>query len=440
MIQTITNFLLNHTPLYYWTQSLWRDEAFSVWIAQDSLSEVIRRTSGDFNPPLYYILLHFWMRIFGRSEVTLRGMSVVFFLLSLIVVYLLAKELFKSKFAARTTTLLFAINPMLDYFAFELRMYSLLVFFTLLSMYFLYTKKWRYYVLTTIAGLYTQPFMGFVILAQAFYLLFTQQSRQLLKNSLVIGLLYLPWLPTLHAQLRASGPMWMYPVDLNTVLSILGNLYAGYEGTPGWAWPLMYLVSLLIVLIWIFLFKHVRKSESKKVLQLLTIWVGLPLGFILLISLVKPIYVHRYLIYVSAGMVFLISFFLTQIGKPRAKRTAFIIIAATLVLNLLAQSFHHKVPIRETFATIAPLIKSHDVIYAETPLVYYESLYYAPPTTTVFLYNPHAITPPRYVGEVGMPPKIWATRFPDFPARGFMIQEDGNFRIVSELSRESSAK
>ncbi len=81
MWQTVISFINNHTPLLYLTQSLWRDEAFSVWITQDSLGEVIRRTGGDFNPPLYYILLHFWMRIFGRSEVTLRSLSLVFFII-----------------------------------------------------------------------------------------------------------------------------------------------------------------------------------------------------------------------------------------------------------------------------------------------------------------------------------------------------------------------
>jgi uncharacterized membrane protein len=95
-MQKIVDFLQNHTPLLYWTQSLWRDEAFSVWIAQDSLSEVIQRTSGDFNPPLYYVLLNLWMRIFGSTEIGLRRFSVLAFVLTLPLVYLLAKKIFKS--------------------------------------------------------------------------------------------------------------------------------------------------------------------------------------------------------------------------------------------------------------------------------------------------------------------------------------------------------
>ena len=165
-MQAIINFLFNHTPLFYWTQSLWRDEAFSVWIAQDSWFEVIKRTSGDFNPPLYYLLLNVWMRLFGRSEIALRGLSIFFFLLFLLVIYYFALRLFKTQRFAVVTTLFTAFNPMLLYFAFELRMYSLLVLLSTLSMYFLWTKKWRWHVLVTTLGLYTQPYMLFVLAAQ----------------------------------------------------------------------------------------------------------------------------------------------------------------------------------------------------------------------------------------------------------------------------------
>ena len=214
-MQTIINFLLNHTPLFYWTQSLWRDEAFSVWISQDSWAEVIRRTSGDFNPPLYYLLLNVWMRIFGKTEIALRGLSVFFFLLFLIAIYYFALRLFKTQRFATVTTLLAALNPMLLYFAFELRMYSLLVLLSTLSMYFLWTKQWRWHVLVTTLGLYTQPYMLFVLAAQNFYLLVNRQLKRAIVQSATVFLLFLPWVPTLLTQLKESGPMWMYPVDFN---------------------------------------------------------------------------------------------------------------------------------------------------------------------------------------------------------------------------------
>jgi len=60
------NYLLSHTPLLYFVQSFWRDEAFSVLAAKQSLGFII--TKLGFEPPVYYTLLHVWMRIFGESE------------------------------------------------------------------------------------------------------------------------------------------------------------------------------------------------------------------------------------------------------------------------------------------------------------------------------------------------------------------------------------
>ncbi|HCM37311.1 MAG: hypothetical protein UV61_C0006G0164 [Candidatus Gottesmanbacteria bacterium GW2011_GWB1_43_11] len=431
MLNTITAFFMNHTPLFYWTQSLWRDEAFSVWIAQDSLSELIRRTSGDFNPPLYYILLHYWLQIFGRSEIALRGLSVAFWLCFLAVVYIFAKKIFKSQPAAILTTALMAVNPMLLYFAFELRMYSLLILLATLSMYFFYTQNWWWHILATMAGMYTQPFMAFVVISQIAYLGFKKDWRRIGQNSIWFFLLYLPWIPTLLKQFAASGPMWMYPVDLNLVVSVLGNLYVGYEGTPGNVWGWMQILSVGIIVITFSLWSN---AKLRRKYDLFFFWVYIPTFLVLGISLLKPIYVHRYVIFVTVGEVWLVSFYLQYLLRPKLKNwVGWSLVILTILIDLFAVSFHRKVDLRTTFTQVLPLLQPGDLVYAQTPLVYYETLYYVGKSAPVFLYNPQRITPPRYVGSVGMPESAWATSYPFFPRRAFTISESGSFRINSQL-------
>ncbi len=431
LVETLINLIQSHTPLLYWTQSLWRDEAFSVWIAKDGIQQAIVRTSGDFNPPLYYILLSIWMSLFGNSEVALRGLSVMAFLLFLIVVYRFSRILFRSQKAAVYTTLLMLTNPMLVYFAFELRMYSLLILFTTLSMYMLYVANWKWYIISAVLGLYTQPFMAFVILSQSVYLLFTKRLRTSIRNGICIAVLYIPWLPTLITQFRASGPMWMYPVDLTLATSALGNVLLGYEGTPGNLWWVMQLVSLLIIICAYLLWR--KKSERPVALFWLT-WISMPLITVLAISLVKPIYVHRYVIYVTVAEVFLLAHFVLSIN-PRRYRLAFggFILLLFLTVNFFTVAFHRKVPIRDTFKEINSLLKSEDIVYAETPLVFYESLYYTRAGNQVYLYNPHRITPPRYVGAGGMPETIWVSSPPQYPKRAFLVRENGQFYMMSTL-------
>lgn len=427
-MQAFINLALNNTPIMWLTQSLWRDEAFSVWIAEGSIGEIIQRTSGDFNPPLYYIVLHFWMKLFGTNEITLRSLSFIFFAMFLIVVYIFAKKIFKDKKIALMTTLAMSLNPMLLYHGFELRMYSLLSLFTILSMYFFYTKQSKLHILFTTLGLYTQPFMAFAFGSQLLYLFLTKNIRQMLYTLGSVTILYLPWIPTLLTQLASSDQMWMYPINTTLILAVLGNLFMGYEGTPGFLWFPMQLLSFIILSITLIVWQN-KKMRSQSLL--FYIWLYVPLILILLISLIKPLYVHRYLIYVTIAEVFFLGFFMASL-KKEVRGYSYIVIAGFIIFAcFISVSFHRKVPLRDTFAKINTQILPSDLIYAETPLVYYESHYYAPKNISVMLYNPDKITPPRYTGNAGMPENVWATDFPKLPQRAFMVRENGTFIIQS---------
>jgi len=130
------NFLFTKTPLFFLTQPFWRDEAFSYFMAKKNIFEMLFLTAKDFNPPLYYFILHFWMNIFGSSEIALRSLSLLFFWGTICIVFLFLNNIFKMKERKSSIYLiLFIINPLLLYYAFEARMYSMLAFFATLSFY-----------------------------------------------------------------------------------------------------------------------------------------------------------------------------------------------------------------------------------------------------------------------------------------------------------------
>ena len=50
--------------------SLWYDEKISVSIAKLGGSRVISAVPvGEVHPPLYHVILHFWIALFGTSEI-----------------------------------------------------------------------------------------------------------------------------------------------------------------------------------------------------------------------------------------------------------------------------------------------------------------------------------------------------------------------------------
>ncbi len=62
--------------LRFWTRSdLWLDEALTVNIAARPLHQLPTLLRRDGAPPLYYVLLHFWMGVFGSSDLAVRSLS-----------------------------------------------------------------------------------------------------------------------------------------------------------------------------------------------------------------------------------------------------------------------------------------------------------------------------------------------------------------------------
>lgn len=102
------------------SQSLWLDEAIGALVARDySYSEIIANfISFDNHPPFYYLFLKFWTGIFGYSEIALRGPSVIFGLLTVLIVYK----------ANKLAALLLAASQIHVYYSQEARMYAMAAF------------------------------------------------------------------------------------------------------------------------------------------------------------------------------------------------------------------------------------------------------------------------------------------------------------------------
>ncbi len=116
-------------------QEIWGDEAHSAYVAGLSLlSAVCPRT--ETNPPLYHLLLYFWARLTGFSVFALRFLSLVLGVLTVPLVYRLARLAFGVP-VGLLAALLCAISPFQVYYSQEARMYALATFFTTLSMFLL---------------------------------------------------------------------------------------------------------------------------------------------------------------------------------------------------------------------------------------------------------------------------------------------------------------
>jgi mannosyltransferase len=422
---SIIDFIFYHTPVFYLIQSLWRDEAFSYFMAKPDIITIIKNTATDFNPPLYYLLLHFWIKIAGNSDSILRLLSFIFHLIGVYFAYLLGRKIYSKRFAFFVALFTF-LNPMLLYYGMEIRMYSLYAMFTFISLYFFHTKRWKWYTISTVLGLYTHTFFVIVPISFAIYYLFLKQlNRKNIMSLFFPVIFFLPWIPIVINQFLRSKNSWLFPVDLQLVTSVIGNLFTSFEGTPGQWWSLTALLSIILIIFFI------NGLKKKKLALLFLTPIFFPLLMILGYSVImRPIYVNRYAIFITVFEIFAVTMGIWCIKNTRVRIvvSAFWIIYVIL-FNIAIVPYKKKTDFKTTFFEINKLANDEDFVYAKTPIGFLESAYYSKNLNKVFVYNPDNIEIPNYIGVTVLFPNVSKQSFP-LKSRTFLVLDDANYEMI----------
>lgn len=293
-------------------QSIWLDEAYSVFIVKFDLSYIWDFTINyDKHPPLYYILLHGWVQVFGDGLASVRMLSVLFGVPSVWFIYLLAKQLF-DKNTGRIAAFLLAISPFHIWYSQETRMYSMVFFFVLLSAYFLVRAMkenrvglWIAFSAFTILAVYSDYSAFYYLVGSGlFSLLYLKQKPRralpMLLSYFAIGLAYAPWIPVFLSQFGSvySG-FWIQPPTFSTVWDSFLEFSSQY--TP---YVFINTVVIVILLTWVFVVPDKRSPERRNAYYFLVIVMLAPIIVSLVFSLREPIYLTRTVI--SAAIPFYI--------------------------------------------------------------------------------------------------------------------------------------
>jgi hypothetical protein len=110
------------------SKGMWLDETFSVWLANHGVIPMLQWiVKIDQHPPLYYLLLHFWIAHNGDSVYSVRLLSVLFGTGTIPIIYLIGKRM-SGVVMGLAAALILALSPFNIRFAQETRMYTLLTF------------------------------------------------------------------------------------------------------------------------------------------------------------------------------------------------------------------------------------------------------------------------------------------------------------------------
>jgi len=336
-------------------QSLWADEGTSVALAPRSLIQIARDASHDIHPPLYYFLLHYWVRLFGTSEAAVRSLSAIVGTFLVAATYALGRRLFNPRLGL-TAAFIAALSPFQVYYSQETRMYILAALLGTLSFLALLeflsssapgrgagsgergasdhgTRSTRHatrdtrhptpdsqsrpaglrsapwlaaYVVVTIAMLYTHYFAASLLVAHNLvWLTWLRQEERWKRRTtwlrwaigqMVIAAAFAPWLWFARQTLQ-TWPAINAPFSLSYLLGELWRVFSLGLSVPATFSPPLLGFGLLIVIGFVW---AIRRRQDNFALPepwiVLAIYLATPVVLTYLASLRRPAYNPKFLL------------------------------------------------------------------------------------------------------------------------------------------------
>ncbi len=224
--------------------ALWIDELYCYDIAlKPTITEILKTVFlTDLHAPLFFIILHFWIKLFGGSDTVLIMLPVIFSTLSVPVGYFICKKLFDTKTAV-IFSLLNTFSALEIYYAQELKFYSLLPLLGLLSLYFFSKitqnfsiKDALWILLTNTVIIYTFNAGVFFVFAEfaaglAFMLFKRKENlKNYLYSFIFTGILYIPYfyfqMKTMMGLNKSICTLFdMFHFDLGFVFTLIQNFF-----------------------------------------------------------------------------------------------------------------------------------------------------------------------------------------------------------------------
>jgi uncharacterized membrane protein len=339
--------------LRFWnltSSCLWFDEIFSIHAAEHPWSELLWFVVQDLiHPPLFYAVLKTWIGLGGEGLFWLRSLPVFISILALVPFLHLCREL-KLKFSTTAAALLlFAVNGALIKYAQEVRMYSLLLFLSSVSIWLFsrfYFRGKNIWILTVVNVLlvFTQYFGWFVVASEIVAILIFQRIkiRHVLAMLAITTAAFVPWLVMVVNAWRAGADVnqnigWIERPMLKSMFDLLIDLIEPFHFQqssidPSSVFYISIPLLLLIVYAKVIYLINFREREDKGSFFVLLILASVPVAIAFLLSWSLPVSVwgSRHLIVVFPAAIVIAAIVVTEIPQRRV-RSAILSVAALLI-------------------------------------------------------------------------------------------------------------
>jgi mannosyltransferase len=355
----------------YLNGQFWMDEGLSVGISSHSLSAIPGVLRHDGSPPLYYVVLHVWMSIFGRGASATHAFSLLAAQLTIPIGMWAGWSLFGRR-AGLMAAVLFASNAFLTDYGQETRMYALMGLLGLIATTafihaFVYRRR-RYIALFAVAQslmVYTHSWGIFFgagcVIAILLLARMSDEPRAVLRDGLLgyagAIVLYLPWVPNFIYQATHTAAPWDSSPRFGAAVQLSRNLLGGDRITIG------LLIAAVIGLADLVARQRRRSRDAQALWALIAIPVG-TLGLAWLASQVTPAWVARYFAPILAPVLLIAAW-----GMARAGVVGAVVLVMSLVFLVHPSSYAptHKSDVQDIAGEMAPLLHRGDLVITGQP-------------------------------------------------------------------------
>lgn len=352
-------------------ESVWYDEAGSIKMAAAPAGQILSgRVHEAGNPPLYYFLLHYWLKWQrSSSERSARSLSVLFGVLGVLTLWM-AVSRWLGREIGWWAALILALSPPHIELSQDARSYTLAIFLALISFYAL--QKFRdscrirdgiWYALASVSLMYTHYYGLFIVFTQFLYLnalgwepLWVRLRRNWIF--ILLGILYIPWMPILIGQMsqsisRSGETWWLHALALPYYLTVGRTLAWRDAGVAVFAAAEM--VTLLVIAVPFY--RGVRAAIQRA--PLIVFWLAGIFAVAILISVLSaPLLNTRYLSLIMPAFAAILAAGLIDLFRASRRYFTINVLGLTALVALSLWRLY-TVPQKEDWRSLVGYIGTH---------------------------------------------------------------------------------
>lgn len=333
--------------LYIDFNDISKDEPFTIYHSQLPALEIIKELLKGNNPPLYELFLHYWLKIFDPSSVSIRFPSVMFSSITSGIIFLLGHKLFNLRMGIYAASL-YSISSFQFIFAHEARVYSLVLLLSTLSIYltFKYMKSKKFpvwLILVNVMMICSHYLTVFIILAQILIIIRNKKRIKIFSYSYVLlFLMTLPLYIVLFKRIfeNTTSGFWVEPIPIKAIF--YGPIYFVNH---------KYLLVFLFFILSIYIARIFKKSSTfNSHLKDIIIWFTAPYMITYLISLNIwswnfPVFIDRYILFTSVPFYLILGHFFGAISKNyKTNAIVFSLFFLGMIYHIDIKPYNNRMP------------------------------------------------------------------------------------------------